>query len=96
MIERLDGAARIDALAKIPAWRETEGRDAITREFAFEDFSEAFDFLTQIALYAERADHHPELYNVYSRVVVTLTTHDAGGISQRDIEMACFIDGLLP
>ncbi len=96
MIERLTGTARTEALATLRGWREVEGRDAITREFTFEDFSEAFDFMTQIALYAERTDHHPEWFNVYARVEITLTTHDAGGLSQRDIEMARFIDGLEP
>ena len=94
MVERLTGSARTEALATLDGWREVEERDAITREFTFENFSGAFDFMTQIALYAEREDHHPEWFNVYSRVEITLTTHDAGGLSQRDIAMARFIDGL--
>ncbi len=96
MIERLTGSARTQALATLPGWREVEGRDAIMRKFTFEDFTAAFDFMTRIAHYAERADHHPEWFNVYARVEITLTTHDAGGLSQRDIEMARFIDGLEP
>ncbi len=76
--------------------RAVEGRDAIIREFTFAGFSDAFAFMTRIARYAERADHHPEWFNVHSRVEITLTTDDAGGLSQRDIEMARFIDGLAP
>lgn len=94
MIEKLTGTARTKALATLSGWREVEGRDAITRKFTFENFSDAFEFMTQIAHYAERADHHPEWFNVYSRVEITLTTHDAGGLSQRDIAMARFIDDL--
>ncbi len=94
MIEKLTGTARTKALATLSGWRDVEGRDAITRKFNFENFSDAFDFMTQIALYAERVDHHPEWFNVYSRVEITLTTHDAGGLSQRDIAMARFIDDL--
>lgn len=94
MIERLTGTARTEALATLAGWREVEGRDAIMRQFSFEDFSAAFAFMTKIALHAERTDHHPEWFNVYSRVEITLTTHAAGGLSQRDIAMARFIDGL--
>lgn len=96
MIQRLTGAARTEALETVAGWREVEGRDAIVREFTFENFSAAFGFMTQVALYAERSDHHPEWFNVYSRVDITLTTHDAGGLSLRDIDMARFIDGLVP
>jgi 4a-hydroxytetrahydrobiopterin dehydratase len=96
VIERLTGTARTEALATLAGWREVEGRDAITRQFSFEDFSAAFAFMTRIALHAERTDHHPEWFNVYSRVDITLTTHDAGGLSRRDIEMARFIDTLVP
>ncbi len=94
MIEKLTGTARTKALATLSGWREVEGRDAITRKYTFENFSDAFDFMTRIALYAERVDHHPEWFNVYSRVEITLTTHDAGGLSKRDVAMARFIDDL--
>jgi 4a-hydroxytetrahydrobiopterin dehydratase len=96
MVERLAGQVRAEALATLAGWREVEGRDAIIREFTFADFTAAFEFMTRIAQYAESADHHPEWFNVYSRVEITLTTHDAGGLSRRDIEMAGFIDGLAP
>ncbi|MHA1536563.1 MAG: 4a-hydroxytetrahydrobiopterin dehydratase [Alphaproteobacteria bacterium] len=96
MIEKLTGGVRSEALAALPGWQEIEGRDAISRTLRFEDFNAAFGFMTKVALYAERADHHPEWFNVYSRVEITLSTHDAGGLSRRDIEMARFIDGLAP
>lgn len=92
--ERLDGAQIGEALAKLPGWKLVEGREAITRSFRFADFNAAFGFMTRIALYAEKADHHPEWFNVYNRVEITLATHDAGGLSQRDIDMARFIDGI--
>jgi 4a-hydroxytetrahydrobiopterin dehydratase len=69
-----------------------EERDAITREFVFPDFNRAFAFMTQVALAAEKADHHPEWSNVYNKVRVTLSTHDAGGVTQKDLDLARFID----
>jgi 4a-hydroxytetrahydrobiopterin dehydratase len=79
--------------ASTPAnWTREEKRDAITREFAFKDFNRAFAFMTQVALAAERADHHPEWSNVYNKVRVTLTTHDAGGVTQKDLDLARFAD----
>ena len=93
-IEALSQAEREDALEGLPDWDFDEGRDAITRNFAFTDFSEAFAFMTRVALLAEKADHHPEWSNVWNRVEIALTTHDAGGLSHRDIEMAEAIDGL--
>ena len=72
-----------------------EGRDAIAREFRFRDFSEAFGFMSRVALLAEKQDHHPEWSNVWNRVEITLSTHDAGGLSRRDIKLAQAIDGLL-
>ncbi|HUT49594.1 MAG TPA: 4a-hydroxytetrahydrobiopterin dehydratase [Alphaproteobacteria bacterium] len=92
MAAKLTGAARAAALAKLPAWGEVEGRDAITRSFQFSDFNEAFGFMARVALQAERDDHHPEWFNVYNKVEVTLATHDAGGLSERDIRLAQFID----
>ena len=93
-IEPLSQAEREDALEGLPDWDFDEGRDAITRNFAFADFSEAFAFMTRVALLAEKADHHPEWSNVWNRVEIALTTHDAGGLSHRDIELAEAIDAL--
>jgi 4a-hydroxytetrahydrobiopterin dehydratase len=78
---------------KTPAnWTKDQNRDAITREFVFPDFNRAFAFMTQVALAAEKADHHPEWSNVYNKVRVTLTTHDAGGVTQKDLDLARFAD----
>ena len=95
MVEQLSEAERADALDGLPDWDYDEGRDAITRRFTFADFSEAFAFMTRVALIAEKRDHHPEWANVYNWVEITLTTHDAGGLSQRDVDMAGAIDALL-
>lgn len=73
-------------------WKRDEERDAITREFVFADFNRAFAFMTQVALAAEKADHHPEWSNVYNKVRVTLSTHDAGGVTEKDVELARFAD----
>jgi 4a-hydroxytetrahydrobiopterin dehydratase len=88
MAEKLTGAARAAALAKLTGWSEVEGRDAITRKFTFRDFNEAFGFMARAALVAEKLDHHPEWFNVYNRVEVTLATHDAGGVTERDLKLA--------
>ena len=81
------------ALKQRPLWRKAQGeRDAICRTFRFSDFTAAFGFMTRTALMAEKLDHHPEWFNVYNRVEVTLTTHDAGGVTELDVEMAKFID----
>lgn len=95
MVEQLSPAEREDALEGLPEWDHDDARDAVTRSFTFDDFSQAFAFMTQVALLAEKADHHPEWSNVYNRVDILLTTHDAGGLSGRDIEMAQAIDALL-
>lgn len=95
MVEALSEAERADALDGLSEWDYDEGRDAIRREFLFDDFAGAFAFMTHVALIAEKADHHPEWSNVYSRVEILLTTHDAGGLSPRDIEMAEAIDELV-
>lgn len=95
MIEALNEAERADALDALAEWDYDEGRDAIRRGFTFDDFREAFAFMTQVALMAEKADHHPEWSNVYNRVDILLTTHDAGGLSARDIELATRIDALV-
>lgn len=95
MVEQLSEAERAEALDGLPDWDFDEARDAITRSFVFADFVEAFGFMTRVALIAEKADHHPEWSNVWNRVEILLTTHDAGGLSHRDIEMAQAIDGLV-
>ena len=94
MVERLDEAARAGLAEALPGWRPAEGRDAIRREFRFRDFSEAWGFMARVALLAEAQDHHPEWSNVYNRVEILLTTHDAGGLSERDLRLARAIDGL--
>ncbi|HEY7609849.1 MAG TPA: 4a-hydroxytetrahydrobiopterin dehydratase [Alphaproteobacteria bacterium] len=94
MVARLEGSARRQALAGLEGWKEAADRDAIVKEFRFADFNQAFAFMTQVALKAERMDHHPEWSNVYNRVSVALSTHECQGVSQRDIDMARFIDTL--
>jgi 4a-hydroxytetrahydrobiopterin dehydratase len=94
MVERLTEAERGAALAELPGWTYDAERDAIRRSFRFEDFAAAFGFMTSVALMAEKADHHPEWFNVYNRVDIVLTTHDAGGLSGRDVALARKIDGL--
>ena len=94
MAEKLTGNARKAALAKLAGWSEVKDRDAISRTFTFRDFNEAFGFKTRAALVAEKLDHHPEWFNVYDKVEVTLATHDAGGVTERDIELAAAMDGL--
>lgn len=80
------------ALARLDGWRAVAGRDAIAKDFRFKDFNAAFGFMSRVALHAERHDHHPEWFNVYNRVEVTLTTHDAGGVSEKDVALAQFMD----
>ena len=80
------------ALKHLPHWTAVKGRDAIVREFRFKDFNAAFGFMTRVALYADKHDHHPEWLNVYNRVAVTLTTHDANGVSDKDVALAKFMD----
>lgn len=93
-VSRLDQTAR-DALAReLPAWAHDASRDAIRRSFRFPDFTSAFGFMTRIALIAERMDHHPEWSNVYGRVDILLTTHDAGGLSLKDVALARAIDAI--
>ena len=95
MIRKLDEAARASALAGLPEWTPVQDPDGIRRRFTFADFNEAFGFMTRVALLADKADHHPEWFNVYNRVDIMLTTHDADGLSQRDIDLATAIDALL-
>jgi 4a-hydroxytetrahydrobiopterin dehydratase len=92
MSSRLTGDARKSALAGLKGWSETSGRDAITKKFVFKDFSQAFGFMTRAALVAEKMDHHPEWFNVYKTVDVTLSTHDAGGLTDRDVKLAAAMD----
>lgn len=94
MVERLAGAARETALESLGGWKEAPGRDAIRKSYRFRDFNEAFGFMSRAALKAERMDHHPEWFNVYDRVDVTLSTHDAGGVSERDVALAEFMDSI--
>jgi 4a-hydroxytetrahydrobiopterin dehydratase len=91
-IARLTDAEREAALATLPQWTLREDGLAIVGTFRFGDFGEAFGFMTRVAIAAEKADHHPEWFNVYNRVEITLTTHDAGGLSMRDVALARAID----
>jgi 4a-hydroxytetrahydrobiopterin dehydratase len=94
-MSRLVGTARAEALARLPGWREVEGRDAIEKTFVFADFNQAFGFMARAALVAEKMNHHPEWSNVYKRVTVVLTTHDAGGLTERDIKLAEAMDRIV-
>jgi 4a-hydroxytetrahydrobiopterin dehydratase len=91
-VQKLDAPARTAALAHLAQWRDVAGRDAITRTFTFATFNAAFGFMSRCALMAEKMDHHPEWFNVYNRVDVTLATHDCGGVSERDVKLAEFMD----
>ncbi|WP_240953866.1 4a-hydroxytetrahydrobiopterin dehydratase [Sphingomonas sp. G-3-2-10] len=95
MVTRLTEGLRSESLAALPEWTHDAERDAITRRFVFKDFNEAFGFMTRVALLADKSDHHPEWSNVWNRVDILLTTHDADGLSIRDIQMAQAIDGML-
>lgn len=88
MLERLSAAARAAALQELHGWSEVSGREAIARSFVFKDFNEAFDFMTRVAQIIEKSNHHPEWRNVYKTVEVVLTTHDAAGVTRRDIVLA--------
>jgi len=94
MAKKLTDAERPDALAGIPGWTEMEGRDAIRKSYKFKDFNEAFGFMCRAALIAEKMDHHPEWFNVYNSVEVTLSTHDAGGLTEKDIALASAMNAL--
>ena len=91
-MQKLDSEARDAELKTLAMWRFDPARGAIRREYKFADFGQAFAFMTRIALYAERHDHHPEWFNVYDRVDMTLTTHAAGGVTRRDVDLARFAD----
>lgn len=94
MAAKLTGAKRANALKSIRGWKLEDGRDAIEKTFIFDDFITAFGFMSSVALVAQQMDHHPEWFNVYNRVLVVLSTHDAGGLTQLDIELAAAIDAL--
>ena len=94
-VEKLSEEERTSWLAALPEWSLARDGDAIERKFKFADFSEAFAFMTRVAMIAETRDHHPEWFNVYNRVEITLTTHDADGLSLRDVKMARKIDALV-
>ncbi|MEP7351321.1 MAG: 4a-hydroxytetrahydrobiopterin dehydratase [Sphingorhabdus sp.] len=93
-VSKLDDSARVDALKALPHWIYDAEAQGIRRSLRFPDFAAAFAFMTRVAILAEKADHHPEWFNVYNRVDILLTTHDAGGLSQRDIDLAIKIDAI--
>jgi 4a-hydroxytetrahydrobiopterin dehydratase len=93
---KLTGHERSALAGTVPAWKVTDAGDAITRDFRFRDFAEAWAFMSRVALLAEKQDHHPDWRNVYNRVTITLSTHDAGGLTGRDIQLARAIDALAP
>ena len=94
MSQKLAGDARRSALGRLKGWSEVKDRDAITKKFVFGDFNQAFGFMTRAALVAEKLDHHPEWFNVYKTVEVTLSTHDAGGLTELDVKLAEAMDRL--
>ncbi len=91
-MQKLEKAARTQAMNTLTGWKKTRGRDAIHKTFVFADFNAAFAWMARVAMMAEKLDHHPEWSNVYKTVNVTLTTHDAGGLSNLDVKMARFMD----
>ncbi len=94
VMERLSGVAREQAIAELDGWQEASGRDAICKCFTFGDFNGAFGFMTRVALQAEKMNHHPEWSNLQRTVQVTLATHDAGGLTERDVKLAKIMDRL--
>ncbi len=90
--EKLTGGSRVSALARLAGWHDMHERDAITKSFKFRDFACAWGFMSRIAVKAEKMDHHPEWSNVYDKVTIVLTTHDAGGVTWKDVELARAID----
>jgi 4a-hydroxytetrahydrobiopterin dehydratase len=95
MATPLDASAIKQALATLPDWHHDAAGASIGRDVAFADFSQAFGFMARVALLAEKADHHPDWRNVYNRVSITLSTHDAGGLTQKDVDLAHQIDALM-
>ncbi|NNU15789.1 4a-hydroxytetrahydrobiopterin dehydratase [Parvularcula sp. ZS-1/3] len=96
MVQKLSADARKAFFDNHPAWSPADGKDAAETKLQFSDFNEAWGFMSRVAIYADKHDHHPEWFNVYNRVEITLTTHDADGLSERDVAMAGFIDALRP
>ena len=94
MATKLDAAGRAAALDELDGWSAVDGRDAIAKTFQFKDFNEAFGWMSRVALVAEKMDHHPEWFNVWNRVEVTLSTHDAGGLTELDTVLAGKMDAL--
>jgi len=94
MSGKLSGEARKTALGRLKGWSEVKDRDAISKKFVFADFNQAFGFMARAALIAEKMDHHPEWFNVYKNVEVTLSTHDAGGVTDKDVTLAEAMDKL--
>ena len=94
MSGKLSGEARKTALGRLKGWSEVKDRDAISKKFVFADFNQAFGFMARAALIAEKMDHHPEWFNVYKNVDVTLSTHDAGGVTDKDVTLAEAMDKL--
>jgi len=95
MVEKLAGTERGEALSSLEGWSEVEGRDAISKTYTFADFNEAFGWMARVALAAEQMNHHPEWFNVWNRVEVTLSTHDAGGLTTRDVKLAKRMDAFV-
>jgi len=95
MADKLTPKSRDAALTRLKGWIYDPAADTISHDFKFKDFSEAFGFMARVALLAQAADHHPEWSNVYNKVRITLTTHDAGGLTKKDVELAAQIDQLL-
>jgi 4a-hydroxytetrahydrobiopterin dehydratase len=94
MIHKLTSDERATALAQLKGWQAVADRDAIHRQFKFADFNEAFGFMTRVAIKAQEMNHHPEWFNVYQTVDITLTSHDANGVTERDVALARFIDDI--
>jgi 4a-hydroxytetrahydrobiopterin dehydratase len=94
MIHKLTSEERSKQLPQLHGWQAVAGRDAIHRQFRFGDFNEAFGFMTRVALKAQEMNHHPEWFNVYQTVDITLSTHEAGGLTERDVALARFIDAV--
>jgi len=94
MIQKLTSEERAEQLAQLNGWQAVPERDAIQRKLQFADFNEAFGFMTRVAIKAQQMDHHPEWFNVYNKVEITLSTHEANGVSARDVELASFIDSI--
>ena len=94
MATKLEGEARSSALSQLEGWTDVDERDAIAKTFTFKNFNEAFGWMSRVAMVAEKMDHHPEWFNVYKTVEVTLATHDAGGVTELDIKLATRMDKL--